>query len=82
MPTERQNWSIQLHLNSSDFVLYKDKDTTGNYKLHILKAELLVTKIQLSEASHQLVEEKLNRAESLLFPLVDYDVQSYRSRQI
>ncbi len=62
-------------------MLFKKDTVKQDLKLYITEAQLLLTKIQLSETANQLVEARLGREEKLLFPYVDYNVQSYRLEQ-
>ncbi len=73
-PTAR--WQFDFTLNSSKFCL-KCGPPDGPFKLQLLKAELLITRLELSAEASNYVGRTFERQRQLLYPFVDYKLNNY-----
>ncbi len=69
-------WEFDLTLNSSQFCL-KHGDANNPYKLQLLKAEMIITRLELSLEAASSVSRSLERERRLLYPFVDYKLNNF-----
>ncbi len=69
-------WQFDLTLNPSNFSL-KYADGQGTFKLQLLKAELVITRLELSTDAASGVSRSLDRERRLLYPFIDYRLNNY-----
>lgn len=77
IPSETQDWTIVLHLNSSGFVLTRAEKLKRDFRLFINSASLRMNMIELKESALKEFETKLYRDERLLYTFIDYDLHSF-----
>ncbi len=69
-------WQFDLTLNSSKFLL-KFGSTEGSFKLQLLKAELLITRLELSPSASSSISSLIQRERRLVYPFIDYRLNNY-----
>ena len=69
------NWALHFTMNRTDFCLMSGEATP--YRLRLTKAELGITRLQLSDPAMGRLTEMLRREWGLAIPFIDYSVDSF-----
>ncbi len=69
-------WQLDLTLNSSNFCL-KVGAPDGPFKLQLLKAELMITRLELSANAATYVARAFERERSYIYPFIDYRLNNF-----
>ncbi len=72
------NWTIEVQLNSNEFCAIYEPDPPDDkleVELHLLKAELLVNMVELTQSAKEMVNRQLaGSPQKLQIPFMDYEI--------
>ncbi len=71
-------WQFDFTLASSDFLLkWPPTETGGPFKLQLLKADLLVTRVEIAARASASAQSVLQRDGRLIYPYIEYSLHNF-----